>query len=1420
MRKEEGRKGYGISLARRFFASVIFACVLVGTGYTGLIQVRAAATPPRIVMYQGRLLNSNGVPVSDTTASISFALYDASSGGTCLWSNNSATCASVAARTVTLTSGLFSEALGDTAAATPYAAIAATVFADNASVYLEVIVNGETLTPRKAMLAAPYAMNADALDGYTTTLAGATSAMVPVFTANGNLVITGSPQSTATTDAVLLVNPDTAVTATNEKLLSLAVSGTAKFTLDAEGDGTFAGSIGVNGGTIASSIALAITSGGDLSLNPGGSGLVSITTGDDFTVGAATLVAPFSVDVSLATIRFGSGSSADPILNFYASDSSTSAQIAYGLTDTFAVTGGNWSLTGLGTLPTTSSGSSVSSLTTTTLSGTSSNNLAALTMYGSSSSMTYSAIEGSGTTSHQVNAGQNSLTISGATSVLTYGNAVKGTLTNTATNASLIESGGYLSGVTGVATHNASLTTLSDIRGVYGEVAAANGTVTNAYAVSGQFSVTSGSITNAYAVYGKGTTVGTNRYGVYGEASGGTNNYGGYFTGGAVQIDADTSADIATIALTAGELYVAGDLESRGSTLLGDATSSSPTFTFSSAKTSGDLGSFVFDGMQSGNGFTVSRANAGGTDVTGTIFRVLQNDVGAGSTATAASITQLGAGSAIGLLITQATTSAHSGASTGANALVIDTQENGSSDDAIILRSDSNADGTGLDMEFRVTTAGDAYADGAFTGGGADFAEYFPTKDAALTDEQLVCQDYAVAKSVKRCEAGNTQIVGVISTNPAFIGNNIGDGTEDLRGNAKYRLVGLTGQVDTKVSTSDGAIAVGDPISASSTMAGYGAKAHGPVRIVGFALQALSGGVGTIRVLVSPQWYGGDVLTATGGATQVAGSFAIAATTLATASSVTVDSGTLMLRGSAWSGNAAETIGMQLKTAVSAVDDYRLSVMNTAGTEVASVGNSGDFAIAGRLYPSDRGATQRTKYLYYDGSVGSGGDMMRTNAAGWAAGSYDFAEMFPSADVLLPGEIVVFGDASEHVKRSLGEPYSRTIAGIVSTRPGFLAGENRADHYPIALAGRVPTLVSTENGAINIGDPLTTSTHPGYAMKATEPGPIVGYAAQAFEGLMGTVIVYVNVSYYAGAPVKQGAGAENTVSHLSADIQAFDTTGVLNFNGGQLLAIGSMAGIDGVWRLENDGDFITSGRLIELVRSVEGTDVETYVAATLQKTVQLSGTVVLNNGRAEVTFADIDATFTSIIDTAPTYRALITPYGATGALFVTDRTVNGFAIVESGAASSGVSVDWFVIATRRDYAEVNAVPVEVPLVSNSVETPSEFSTPSDSPVAGGEVATDEVTPSSDPVSESISDPAPVSDPEPISEPASSDSASSTSAPSDSSSLSHSPINGGEVASNESAPSSDSVSVDAAPAPSADSAPSGSSDAPSSESVSS
>ncbi|MFH1142750.1 MAG: hypothetical protein V1695_03480, partial [Candidatus Uhrbacteria bacterium] len=163
-----------------------------------LIKTSQAVSPPNIISYQGRLLDANANPVGDASLNMQFRFYDSLAGGTCLWSNDASDCSTNANQSVTLTTGLFSENLGDTGDG--YAAISDSTFADNASVYLEVQIGTETLTPRKQIVAAPYALNADTLDGIDSTA-------LQLFEAGTN--------GTYEDDAAVIIGSDVAETLSN-----------------------------------------------------------------------------------------------------------------------------------------------------------------------------------------------------------------------------------------------------------------------------------------------------------------------------------------------------------------------------------------------------------------------------------------------------------------------------------------------------------------------------------------------------------------------------------------------------------------------------------------------------------------------------------------------------------------------------------------------------------------------------------------------------------------------------------------------------------------------------------------------------------------------------------------------------------------------------------------------------------------------------------------------------------------------------------------------------------------------------------------------------------------------------------------------------------------------------------------------------
>ncbi|HVZ37562.1 MAG TPA: hypothetical protein VG963_34310, partial [Polyangiaceae bacterium] len=118
-----------------------------------LMSARAsAATVPQVLTEQGRLVSSGGRTV-DGTLSFRFALYDAATGGTALWTET---------QMVTLSDGVFAAQLGSV---NP---IPITVF-DGNSRYLGVTVDTDAeMTPRQQVTTVPYALVAQNVIGDIT----------------------------------------------------------------------------------------------------------------------------------------------------------------------------------------------------------------------------------------------------------------------------------------------------------------------------------------------------------------------------------------------------------------------------------------------------------------------------------------------------------------------------------------------------------------------------------------------------------------------------------------------------------------------------------------------------------------------------------------------------------------------------------------------------------------------------------------------------------------------------------------------------------------------------------------------------------------------------------------------------------------------------------------------------------------------------------------------------------------------------------------------------------------------------------------------------------------------------------------------------------------------------------------------------
>lgn len=1400
------------SVQKKYFLRILSAMLLFVqfVSMSFFTQFVSAAAPTNIVSYQGRLLNSNRAPVSDASASILFQFYTAVSGGSCVWSNSSSTCASATARTVTLTDGLFSENLGDTGHATPYAAIGDAIFGDNSTLFLQITINGELLTPRKQLTAAPYALNAQMLDGLDSDADGSSAAAIVAYNSSGNLVVTGNPGGSGVANGSMYINPASGDVAANDILFGVAVSGSSRFRVDGEGDTTISGNFVLDGGAISTTAAqgnvfddttggsrvdiggvdadradtinigtnaisadtitlgnthasttVVINGGTAWSVNSGGTAtfaamncsdcidwsdfsdsasldahttvtlgasnfIFNVTSTGDFVAqtssgdvmriaqsGSISQTLNATFNPGILTTNNGSGNIVTNIVGTgdvtwednggtfltlsdtgaytfaldnadnpaYTITNSGSSNVITNLSGTgdFVVQDNGTAFvtfSDIGTIAVTDNFTVVSSsregniANTSTIAGTWTGALGSRDISSTNIKGYYRANEAVGT-----DAGYSALSVYAEIDSTGDLNTMHGALigaVNSSTDAAAVESSMY--GIFGYGSNIAAVT-LPNVYGLYGQVSAGAGTITSGYGVYGNVSSGAGSFTTGYGGYFQNLSEGTTRYGVVGNASGGTNNYAGYFMGALTLLDdnadpTDTPASNAAVA-GAGDLFVRDSLEGDGSLYYGD-TSGADDFIFTSNSTSGTVFKVNANAVAANTGLELIRSSGVATDFDGILFNVQQNRSSAGSDGIVFYLQNLSGGNSAAMYITQDQV-ADATTTPNAQALVIDVNESANNDEVIIIRSDADNSGGVRDTEFRFENDGDAFADGAWTGAGADYAEFFPNADRSLGDYELVCWDPDHANGVRRCASGDTNVVGVISTNPGFIGNSYSGAETSLENNPNYALVGLVGQIETYVSADAGAIEIGDALTTSASRAGYASKTAGGTYIIGRALEPLASGTGTIKVLVQPMWYGGEMLAMNGVATQFTDDIALRGAQ-ATAADTSVDSAGLSFVGSAWNGSSANEVSLSIRNNVLGNGSARLSLQNDDGMDVMTFGSTGDLALAGNFYPSDRGALQYGAYVYYD-STDAG--YMRTNAAGWSSNSSNFAESFASADLLVPGDVVEFALDGSGVTRSVGETYSSRVAGVVSARSAFVAGSS-AGTYPVAVSGRVSTKVSDENGAIVPGDALTTSSRAGFAMKATDSGQIIGYALESWVSGEGSILAFIRPQYVA-------AGGSNVSSSLvvaSQDIENLNVSGVLSMNGGDIVSVGALSGI-GTWEIRENGDIVTNGQLTQVVESLQNTRVSTYATTSTETIVQLSGTSILHHGMARVNFEDIDQNYNDVISPDGTYRVLVTPNGVTGQLYVTDRSNAGF-IIRDASQGEGVSVDWLVLAYRHD----------------------------------------------------------------------------------------------------------------------------------------
>lgn len=127
------------------------------------------------------------------------------------------------------------------------------------------------------------------------------------------------------------------------------------------------------------------------------------------------------------------------------------------------------------------------------------------------------------------------------------------------------------------------------------------------------------------------------------------------------------------------------------------------------------------------------------------------------------------------------------------------------------------------------------------------------------------------------------------------------------------------------------------------------------------------------------------------------------------------------------------------------------------------------------------------------------------------------------------------GDIVSMTKEGLGRTsseYDILMYGVVASDPVLSVAPRDANTRPIVSSGQAQVRASAKNGAVEIGDFITSSDEPGVGQKATKPGYVLGKALEGYDDTSKTALVSITVErgFYQG---NLPAGPASVVSALA-----------------------------------------------------------------------------------------------------------------------------------------------------------------------------------------------------------------------------------------------------------------------------------------------
>jgi len=439
----------------------------------------------------------------------------------------------------------------------------------------------------------------------------------------------------------------------------------------------------------------------------------------------------------------------------------------------------------------------------------------------------------------------------------------------------------------------------------------------------------------------------------------------------------------------------------------------------------------------------------------------------------------------------------------------------------------------------------------------------------------------------------------------------------------------------------------------------------------------------------------------TDGAIYISGTSTLAITTitaLTVSGDVTLSTSTIFLNNVGSFTSSTAFIFNVANFSLSAADRYILSLRSN-NAPVFSVSANGDVNTVGSLHA-------------FSATVGADGN------------PGDLAERVDIAvdDIAEAGDVVVVDPNNIDTYRRSSEAYSQSVAGVISTAPTIVVGDGKTDYTAVmAMIGRVPVKISSENGAIKRGDLLVSASLPGYAMKYNPEDDnglkmvgIVGVALDSFADVGGTGKImalirtgWVNSRGQTINDIKsdletlaqsQGVNINSNPSDLTVEPSGGNlvySSGNLNLHGGSLLGVAAISGLNGRWEINADGWFITR------VDTTSGQK-EMYGLQSPAAEFVFSSSSQLMNGEARVTF---DVAAQEIIDTDAILKVSVTlTSGEAMGVYVTDKNATGFTVKEVGNGTSNATFDWVVVVKQKDPNTPVSAPVSEPIIDTPVSS--------------------------------------------------------------------------------------------------------------------